>query len=209
LLVCVFAAQAYQSQRTALVKAQEQLAGVASAKAAEPATLLAFEIKGEKGPQLATADLCDAEVALLYVFSGDARNTQLESQLQAAAQTNPRRVKVVPVRIGDPKAPLPAGIEKLGKVVSDPDGTLTSGYKVQELPAVVVLKDRPVYHQQLTAQAANTTAVEEMVDLLLAREDLKPMPTGSGGCGGGCGAGGGTCAGEAAMAAHGGACAGH
>jgi len=174
-------------------------------QAAAPATLLPFELGRGGDEKLSTADLCNSEITLLYLYSTAKRDPAAEKSLAEAAKANPGKVRVVPVRNAGSTGAVPAEIAKLGTPVTDTSGAVFKGYRVKALPAVVVLKNRPVYHGVFAGETAVSEQLEMAVDGLVDRDDL--VPPEMGGCGGDCGGGGGMCAAGAAMAAQGPACA--
>jgi hypothetical protein len=196
----VLGVQSFLGQRNELAKARESLEAVQQAQASEPVQLLGFELDRGGDKKLETADLCGQEVVLLYLYSNEKRDATLEKNLALVAKENPKSVRVVPVRDAASTGPVPSELAKLGTPVTDAKGMVSKGYRVAELPAVVVLKSRPVYHTTLTSAGPAGADLEPAVDVLLAREDVVPIE--GGGCGGSCGEGGGCMA--SAMIAQGG-----
>ena len=105
--------------------------------------------------------------------------------LATVASANPGRVAVVAVRNGAvaEASALPEGIGKLGSAADDPTNHLAGNYGITDLPAIVVLKSRPMYHVTLPGAIA-ADDLEAWVDGVLGGADLVPQL--SGGCGGGC-----------------------
>jgi hypothetical protein len=201
LLSGVLGVQTFSTQRDALHKAQAATAALKAAQLSQPAALLAFKLDQPNGKQLSTSDLCGSEVVLLYLYSDAQRSAQTEETLADVLKQNPGKVKVVPVRSGEGAGNAPAAIRQLGTPVADTKGTLASGYKVTTLPAVVVLKSRPVYHAAYSGTSMEAQPIEPVVDALVARDDLVPS---TGACSGECGGGGGGC--MAAQMANAGGC---
>ncbi|MBM3474491.1 MAG: hypothetical protein FJX75_14600 [Armatimonadetes bacterium] len=190
-------------QREALRKAQDHVASLEAQQKAQPPSLLAFELDRGADKKLATADLCGSEVVLLYVYSNSKRDATIEKDLALVAKENPGKVRVVPVRTAGSEGPVPKEIASLGTPVTDTQGAVMQGYRVQGIPTVVILKSRPVYHGALSASRPEAGQLEQTVDGLVARDDLVPA---KGGCSGECGAGGGSCMGGPMMNADPGSC---
>jgi len=177
-------------QRSQLEKAQTALAAIEARNAAEPVQVLGFALDQGAEKTLATADLVGQEVALLYLYSNTKRDPAMEKNLALIAKENPKTVRIVAVRDAESKGPVPEELQKLGSTATDAKGALAQGYRVKALPAIVVLKSRPVYHTAFTPETSQVEQLEPVVDSLVARDDLVPV---EGGCGGGCGGGGGGC----------------
>ena len=179
-------------QREALRKAQDKAASLEAQQDAQPTSLLTFELDRGADKKLATADLCGTEVVLLYVYSNSKRDAAIEQDLALIGKENPGKVRIVPVRTAGSEGPVPKEVARLGTPVTDTKGAIARGYRVGALPAVVVLKSRPVYHAALGTGAGQAGELEATVYGLVAREDLVPHELD--GCGGGCEGGG--CMGE-------------
>jgi len=175
-------------QREALRKAQDKVASLQAQQDAQPTTLLTFELDRGAGKKLTTADLCGGEVVLLYVHSNSKRDPAIEENLAMIAKENPGKVRVVPVRTAGSEGAAPQEVAKLGTPVTDTQGAVARGYRVSTVPAVVVLKSRPVYHAAFPAEPDRAAQLEETVDGLVARDDL--VPRAMDGCSGDCGGGG-------------------
>jgi len=190
LLVAVLGAQAYHGTYSELKETKQYLSQVAEANAAEPPTLLPFELPQADGESVSLADVADNGVVLLYVYTDETRDAGLEQALADAKQASPDKVQVLALRTGITEAAAPVELASLGTTADDPSGLLAQQYRTQA-PSVIVLKNRPIFHAAYNG-GSTPEDVEETVDYILEGDDMA-QPLELGGCGGGCGDGGGGC----------------
>ncbi|HJN15004.1 MAG TPA: hypothetical protein QGH10_05930 [Armatimonadota bacterium] len=161
--------------------------------ASQAPTFRPFELAKSDGDTAMLSDYQNEDVLLVYLYSENARDEVTEATLAYVTTQNPDRVAVLSVRTaaGADAGPPAEEISSLGDTADDTNGTMMQSYGVEDLPAVVVLKNRPIYHATIAASNPNA-GVEETVDVILEGDDLIPMADSEGeGCGGGCGSGGG------------------
>ena len=190
LLVAVLGAQAYHGTYSELKETKQYLNNLAEANSSQPPTLVPFELPQADGESVSLADVADTGVVLLYVYSDEARDADLEQALADAQQASPDKVRVLALRTGATEEAAPVELASLGTTADDPSGLLAQQYQAQA-PSIIVLKNRPIFHAAFNG-GSTPEEVEEVVDYILEGDDMA-QPLELGGCGGGCGEGGGGC----------------